>query len=124
MIEWNGHTLIVDDSMYKWDGHIFHVYKVNPATMAYELKGTDSEPTIKRWQHNHTMKLYMKNDKIPRIFVFSEYTAENKLDYIDYPIVYQNGNIAWDFPNNIPDGIRKRYENIMKKLYKAGLFDK
>jgi hypothetical protein len=117
-VDFNGHTLTYGSKIFKWDGKAFHVYKKNRETQAYELIERNEEPVLRHWLGIHTMKIYMKAGKM-RVYVFSEYTGR-KLDYIDYPIIYSDGRIAWDNPFRIPHGIRERMERTMKLLWQEG----
>lgn len=116
-IHCNEHTLVYDDMAYKWNGKEFYIYKINPANKALELIGKEKNPIIKEWAGIHFARLYMREGVGFRIYIHSQY--EQKPDYIDYPIMYDNGQVAWNNPYIIPRGIMGATIQLMKNLRTA-----
>jgi hypothetical protein len=61
------------------------------------------------------------NDKWVIKSYFNDFTGKKcytieEVYLIDYPIIYENGNIAYDRPEQLPEYVKSTFESFIKEL--------
>lgn len=109
-------SLIIGEQMFKWNGKSFTCYKWNDEEKTWELAGDNDKPIVKDLGV-HKIAIYMKKDVGIRVMVYSEYKNQN--DYVDYPIMYDNGTFGWNNPERVPKYVQGWVKRIMSELRDA-----
>lgn len=117
-------SLIIGEKMFKWSGKTFLCYEWNDEEKVWELVGEEEKPVVKEINGVHKIAIYMKKDYTGRevgvrVMVYSEYDRQN--DYIDYPIMYENGSFGWDNPERVPKYVQSVVRRIMRDLRAEGI---
>ena len=116
-------SLIIGEKMFKWSGKTFFCYEWDDEEKVWRLVGEKERPVVKDlWLHK--IAIYMKKDYAGsevgvRVMVYSEYKRQN--DYIDYPIMYDDGSVAYNYPERIPDYVKFAVRRIMRDLRAGGV---
>lgn len=116
-------NLIMGDKMFKWNGKKFTCYEWDEGTGSWVLVGESVKPVVKDLGL-HKIAIYMKKDYTGsevgvRVMVYSEYKRQN--DYVDYPIMYDNDEVAWNYPECVPKYVQYEVKKLMKKLREEGV---
>ena len=111
------------DKLFKWNGKTFICYGWNAEIGSWVLVGENEKPVVKDLGL-HKIAIYMKKDYAGeevgvRVMVYSEYKKQN--DYVDYPIMYDDGSIAYDYPERIPGYVKCAVRRIMQDLRAKGV---
>ena len=117
-------SLIIGEKMFKWNGKTFFCYEWDDEEKVWELVGEEEKPVVKEINGVHKIAIYMKKDYAGnevgvRVMVYSEYDRQN--DYIDYPIMYENGSFGWDNPERVPEHVKSVVRSIMRGLRAGGV---
>lgn len=114
------HTPIIGKKMFKWTGETFYVYHAcAEADGGWKLVGEEEKPVVKVLNGIHKICLYTRGHVGIRVMVYSEYKNQN--DYIDYPIMYDNGEVAWNYPERVPKYVQYEVKKLMKELREKGV---
>ena len=116
-------SLIIGEQMFKLNGKSFTCYKWNDEEKVWELVGENDKPVVKDLGL-HKIAIYMKKDYAGnevgvRVMVYSEYKKQN--DYVDYPIMYDDGSISYNYPERVPDYVKRSVRKIMRDLRAEGV---
>lgn len=112
------HTFIYGYKMFKFDGNVFHEYDLIQGE--WKLSGKKERPILVEIG-KHRIALYKNGNVGVRVYVFSEYESADWNDYIAYPIMYDNGDVAWDNPYSVPNNVKERVVKIMKVMRQTGV---
>ena len=117
-------SLIIGEKMFKWSGKTFFCYEWDGEEKAWKLVGVEEKPVVKEINGVHKIAIYMKKDYAGeevgvRVMVYSEYKKQN--DYVDYPIMYDDGSIAYDYPERIPGYVKCAVRRLMRDLRAGGV---